>query len=266
VPLALVLGIGPLTRWRHDNPSELLTRLRYAFVAALCIGIPYPAVALGEQSWGAVLGVALAVWVIFTTLQNLRARATQRETWLAGLRALPRGFYGMTLAHVGVAIFIVGVTLTSIYSVERDVKLSPGEAVDLAGYSFRFEGVTHVKGPNYNAARGTVRVAKGDSPVAVLHPEKRVYLVQTNPMTESAIDDGILRDLYVSLGDDVGNGAWSIRAYYKPYIRWIWFGPFLMALGGLLAASDRRYRVMARRERRALAQAFPHGLAAEGRG
>jgi cytochrome c-type biogenesis protein CcmF len=266
VPLALVLGMGPLARWKHSNPSELLTRLRFAFVAALVISIPYPAVALGEQSWGAVLGVGLAVWVIFTTLQNLRARAAHGQTWLAGLRALPRGFYAMTLAHFGVGIFIVGITLTSIYSVERDVKLAPGEAVELAGYSFRFEGVTNVDGPNYKAARGTVRVTRGDGPVAVLHPEKRVYLVQTNPMTESAIDDGLLRDLYVSLGEDLGNGAWSVRAYYKPYIRWIWLGPLLMALGGLLAASDRRYRVLARRGRQALERGVPRGLAAEGRG
>ncbi len=264
VPLALVLGIGPLSRWKHNNPAELLLRLRYAFVTALFISVPFPAVAMGEYSFGAVLGIALAAWVMFTTLQNLRARVAQKETLRAGLAALPRGFYGMTLAHLGVGVFIVGVTLTSIYSAEKDVRLAPGEAVQLAGYSFKFEGVRDTTGPNYTASRGTVRVFHGDDQVALLHPEKRVYRVQTNPMTESAIDVGVLRDLYVSLGEDLGGGAWSVRAYFKPYIRWLWFGPLLMALGGLLAASDRRYRVMARREREALRQGVPHGLVTQG--
>jgi cytochrome c-type biogenesis protein CcmF len=157
----------------------------------------------------------------------------------------------MLLAHCGVAVFIIGVTLVKGYEVERDVRMVPGDTVTLAGYAFRFEGVKDAMGPNYQAARGAVEVSRDGKVMARLAPEKRVYRVQQNAMTEAAIDSGVLRDLYVSLGEPLDGGAWSVRIYYKPFVAWIWAGAAIMALGGLLAVSDRRYRLPVRRTERA---------------
>ncbi|RMD71971.1 MAG: hypothetical protein D6819_00180 [Gammaproteobacteria bacterium] len=249
VPLVFLMGIGPLARWKHENPLHLAMKLRYAFVASLFISIPFPAVFLGAHDWSAVAGVALAVWVLFTAMQNLYAWLCHRS-----LLAIPRGVYGMTFAHLGIGVTLLGIVLSSVYSVEKDVVMHPGETLELGGYAFRLENIEEVPGPNYMATRGTVQVLKEGKAVAVLHPEKRVYRVQANPMTEAAIDAGIFRDIYVALGEPLEDGAWSVRLYVKPFVRWIWMGALFMALGGILAASDRRYRILARRQREALRQ------------
>jgi cytochrome c-type biogenesis protein CcmF len=155
----------------------------------------------------------------------------------------------MVVAHCGVAVFIVGVTLVKGYEVERDLRMAPGDTATVGGYVFRFDGTREVMGPNYRAAQGTVKVSReSGGEIATLHPEKRIYLVQQNAMTEAAITSGPLRDLYVSLGEPVDGGAWSVRIYYKPFVAWIWGGCAIMALGGLLALSDRRYRAVRRRD------------------
>jgi cytochrome c-type biogenesis protein CcmF len=154
----------------------------------------------------------------------------------------------MLLAHLGVAVFIVGVTLVKGYETERDVKMSPGDAVSIGAYTFRFEGTADITGPNYRGVRGTFDVAKNGVSFEKLQPEKRIYNAQGMPMTEAAIDSGILGDLYVSMGEPVGSDAWTVRVYRKPFVTWIWGGCVLMALGGLLALTDRRYRLTARRE------------------
>ena len=151
----------------------------------------------------------------------------------------------MHIAHLGVGIFVVGVTLSSAYSREKDVRMALGDTVTLGGYGFRFEGVSQVPGPNYMATRGTVRIYRGEREVLVLNPEKRQYRSQSSPMTEAAIDAGATRDLYVALGEPAGADAWSLRVYYKPFIQWIWLGALVMGIGGILAASDRRYRLAA---------------------
>jgi cytochrome c-type biogenesis protein CcmF len=161
----------------------------------------------------------------------------------------------MVLGHTGIAVFIVGVTLTSIYSTEKDVRLTPGETYAMGGYEFEFLGVETTKGPNYTAYRGSVVARKDGEKIADMTPEKRIYLVQTMPMTEAAIDAGITRDLFVALGEDLGKGAWSLRLYHKPFVRWLWLGGVFMALGGGLAATDRRYRTLAKRSNAAEAGA-----------
>ncbi|MEN8261161.1 MAG: cytochrome c-type biogenesis CcmF C-terminal domain-containing protein, partial [Pseudomonadota bacterium] len=166
------------------------------------------------------------------------------------LSSVPGGFYGMTLAHTGIAVFVVGITLTSAYSVERDVRMAPGESLELAGYTFRFEGVKETAGANFQANEGRMVVTRDGEPVAILKPQKRVYRVQRMPMTEAAIDAGLTRDLFVALGEPLGGeGAWSLRLYHKPFIRWIWIGALFMAIGGLCAACDRRYRLALLRSR-----------------
>ena len=156
----------------------------------------------------------------------------------------------MLLAHCGVAIFIIGVTLVKGYEHETDVRMNIGDTTTAGGYVFRFDGVVDVDGPNYTASRGYIHVSKNGKEETVMHPEKRVYNVQNMPMTEAAIDTGFLRDLYVSLGEPVSNGAWSVRIYYKPFVDWIWAGAFFMGVGGFLAVSDRRYRLAARKARK----------------
>ena len=244
VPLVIVVGFGMLARWKQDKAAVLWAKVRWPLVAAVVAGLAVPALLLPYFHWGAVLTVTLAVWVTGTVVKAVQERlATGRR-----LVSLPRGFWGMVLGHLGLAVFIVGVGLTSIYSSEKDVSLKPGEAYELGGYLFSFKGVEQARGPNYTASRGTVEITRGGETVTVLEPEKRIYRVQTMPMTEAGIDAGLFRDLFVALGEPTGASAWAVRLYHKPFIRWIWLGALIMAIGGLLAASDRRYRVMARRE------------------
>jgi len=246
-PLLFLIGIGPLARWKQANPMELVRRLRWHFVASIAIALIALAATVGLNSVMVVVGIALALWISATTVENLRARIRSKNNLWTGIRSTSLSFYGMTVAHLGVAVFTVGVTLTSAYSVEKDIKLLPGESHTLSNHVFRFDGVRDVPGPNYRAVEGQITVLKDGRQVATLRSQKRVYLVQQNPMTEAAIDPGLTRDLYVALGDPLDNGAWSVRLYHKPFIRWIWLGCIIMAIGGVLSASDRRYRIMARR-------------------
>jgi cytochrome c-type biogenesis protein CcmF len=198
----------------------------------------------------------MAYWIVASVLtdiwEHVRPAGGVRASVLQRLRLWPRAMVGMSLAHVGVAVFIFGVTMVKSFEVERDVKMDAGDTTEVGGYTFTFRGVRDVPGPNYTAAQGLVVVTRNGREVAQMRPEKRIYRVQQNPMTEAAIDTGLTRDLYVSLGQPDEGQAWVVRVYYKPFVTWIWGGCVLMALGGALAASDRRYRT-ARREQEALA-------------
>jgi len=249
VPVVLLMGIGPIARWKQMSVPELAVRLRWALVASVIIALLLPVV-LGKWSPMVSLGLFMAAWIIFTAFQNLFSKVLRNGlngAWPA-LKSLPRGFYGMFFAHLGVAVFAIGVTMSGGYSVEKDVRMEPGDSVEVGGYQFRFDGVREVAGPNYQAMEGVVEVSKGGKQITVLHPQKRVYLVQRNPMTEAGIDAGVFRHLYVALGEPVSGAAWSLRLYHKPFVQWIWMGPLLMVLGGIVAASDRRYRLAARRQ------------------
>jgi cytochrome c-type biogenesis protein CcmF len=241
LPLVFVLGIGPLTRWKGDSARRIVQLLRVAFVASLVIAA---AIVLVTSGYSPLLlaALAMAIWILAATTQGFLMRVRGKANLWQGLRALPRSFVGMTLAHIGVGIFIIGVAVTTSFGTDRDVRLGAGDSAELAGYRFQFDGVREFPGPNYRAERGEVRVFRGDKQIATMFPEKRFYPIQDQPMTEAAIDIGFTRDLYVALGERLDDGSWGVRLYYKPLIRWIWLGPTLMALGGLLAASDRRYR------------------------
>jgi cytochrome c-type biogenesis protein CcmF len=203
--------------------------------------------------WGAMvaLGVLLAAWVAASGAvqiwEKVRNAAGAASAW-ARLSGVPRATWGMLLAHFGVAVFVVGVTLVKGYESEKDVRMEPGDTVEVGGYTFRFDGVRDATGPNYVAGRAQIPVTRNGKPVTTLYPEKRIYRVQNQPMTEAAIDTGLTRDLYVSLGEAVSDSAWVVRVHHKPFIDWIWGGCLLMALGGALAASDRRYRLAAKRQ------------------
>jgi cytochrome c-type biogenesis protein CcmF len=247
-PAVLLAGIGPLVAWRKGDGAQLVRRLRWTAIVAL-IGALFVPLAFGR--WGALtcVGLLLAFWIFAGTATALvlRFRSQPMALGFAGrLRGLPSAFLGMLLAHAGIGVFIIGVTMVKSFESERDLRMAPGEVAELGGYSFRFEGVRELSGPNYAAARGAVTVLRNGEIIARLAPEKRVYLVQRNPMTEAAINAGVARDLYVSLGESVGGDAWTVRIHVKPFVRWIWIGCLLMAFGGILAASDRRYRAGAR--------------------
>lgn len=249
IPLALLLGVGAMMRWKQDEPMRLLKALGGIFLLSLLIGALLP-VFFSRYEAGAAVGLMLATWIILTSLQGFRLRLLNKKLSLQLFKSIPLSFYGMSIAHIGVAVFIVGITLSSIYSEEKDVRMMPGESFILADYHFVFKGAELIAGENYQAQKGHLMVSKNNQLVATLFPEKRIYRVQKSPMTEAAIDAGIFRDLFVALGEARGeNGAWSLRIYVKPFIRWIWLGALIMALGGLLAATDRRYRIVANKQK-----------------
>ena len=249
-PLVFLMGVGPLARWRQTELPALARRLRWA--AALSVGMALLTGWLaGRISALATLGFLMAWWIVFSLATDLHERLTSAAStpagWLARARQLPRSVFGMMVAHLGIAVFAFGVSMVHTYGIERDLKMEPGDTANVAGYVFTFRGVRDVQGPNYVAARGLVEVTRDGKAVASMQPEKRVYRVQQNPMTEAAIDTGFTRDLYVSLGEPVDEGrAWIVRIYFKPFVDWIWGGCLVMALGGILAASDRRYRAVRR--------------------
>ena len=244
-PAVLLAGIGPLVAWRKGDPAQLMRRLRWIAIVAL-IGALFVPLAFGRWAALTSVGLLLAFWIFAGTLTALVVRYRSKAR-------LTSAFLGMLLAHAGVGVFVIGITLVKSYETERDLRMAPGDTAMLGGYSFRFEGVREVSGPNYAASRASVTVQRDGETIARLSPEKRVYIVQRNPMTEAAIDAGISRDIYVSLGEAVGGNAWTVRIHIKPFIRWIWFGCLMMAFGGLLAAGDRRYRIAARRHEDAAA-------------
>jgi len=248
-PLVFLMGFGPLARWKAAELPDLARRLRWAAVLTVVMALVTGWLA-GRISAMATLGFLMAWWIVFAVATDLSERvrpaSAEVSNLFARLALVPRTMWGMWLAHLGVAAFAFGVSMVNTYGIERDVKMEFGDTVDVAGYVFTYRGVRDVEGPNYVAARGTIDVTRNGKPVATMHPEKRLYRVQQNPMTEAAIDTGFTRDLYVSLGEPVGNSAWVLRVYFKPFVDWIWGGCLLMALGGGLAASDRRYRATGR--------------------
>jgi cytochrome c-type biogenesis protein CcmF len=253
-PAMFLMGIGPIARWKKASLPDLVTRLRWAFVISVLSAIVLPFI-LGGWRWLVSLGLLLAVWIVATVLVNLweRVRVTTGQlSTFQKFRMQSRSYYGMQVAHVGVAVFIVGVTIVTGYQSEQDVRMEPGDVVRAGGYEFKFNGVTNVEGPNYIAGRAEIAVSRNGQEIETMYPEKRNYTASGNVMTETAIDSGIFRHLYISLGEPIGDGGgWSVRVYYKPFVGWIWGGAILMALGGGLALSDRRYALAARKEREA---------------
>jgi cytochrome c-type biogenesis protein CcmF len=246
VPMVFLMGLAPVARWKQASLPDITMRLRWAFAVAAVTALLWP-LTMGKWSALISLGVLMAMWIITTIATSLIQRCKRNNSlgrpWLSGMT---RSYHGMQLAHIGVAVFIIGVTMVNGYQTEKDVRMDVGDTTSVGGYEFRFDGVVETQGPNYRATQGYIQVSKDGREVMLMHPEKRIYNVQTMPMTEAAIDTGLFRDLYVSLGEPVSGGAWSVRIYYKPFVDWIWGGCLLMACGGLLAVSDRRYRIAAK--------------------
>jgi cytochrome c-type biogenesis protein CcmF len=252
-PAMFLMGIGPLARWKKASVPDLVSRLRWAFVVSVLSALTLPFL-FGQWKWLVSLGLMLAIWIVTTVIVNVweRVRVTSGQlTTFQKLRTQSRSYYGMHVAHLGVAVFVVGVTMVTGYQLEQDVHMKRGDTVSAGGYEFKFNGTTNINGPNYVAARAEVIVSRNGQEIERMYPEKRNYNASGNVMTETAIDSGIFRHLYISLGEPTGAGAWSVRVYYKPFVGWIWGGAVLMALGGGIALSDRRYALAARKEREA---------------
>ena len=255
--LMLALGVGVLVRWKNTPVKWLIGMLTPVLITSAVLG-GLGSMLFGDFHWAVLAVCMLAGWVVSAGVRDILDK-TRHKGLLKGLRSLAPSYWGMQLAHFGLVVCALGVVLTSQQSDERDLRLAPGESLQLGGYSFVFDGAKHFEGPNFTSDKGTIRVFEGDKQVATLYPEKRLYTVQQMPMTEAGIDAGFTRDLYVALGEPLENGAWAVRVHIKPFVRWIWLGALMMSLGGVLSVSDKRYRVKVRtRVREAL------GLAQQG--
>ena len=246
--LMLFLGVGPMSRWKKTSTEYLVKQVSRVVVVSLMIGVVLPLIILLEFSLAATVCVALASWIVLTIGKDLTNKIANKASVWSGLYALPLSYLGMMLAHTGIAVMLIGAGLTSYFSLERSVLLGPGEKVEIGSYAYIFNGHEEIRGPNYVGNRANISVLKNGNEIETLFPERRIYLATGTPSTEMAIDAGFLRDLFVTLGEQKEGGAWSMTVYVKPFIRWIWLGAIFMALGGIIAAADKRYRLLRRRE------------------
>jgi cytochrome c-type biogenesis protein CcmF len=239
VVLSLALGVGPSARWKRTSVEYLLRKLGAVFAASLVIGVALPLLISGVFRWQIAMGSAIALWIVGSHLQDLWQQSGGR---LAGLRRLTAGYVGMTIAHIGFAVTLIGIVVTSHSSIERDVRLTNGASTQLGALTVTLVGVDQVRGPNYLADRASVRIDGDRGTSYVMHPEKRRYMSGGNIMTEAAIEPGVTRDVYVAMGEPLAEGGWTLRLHYKPMVRWVWVGALFMALGGVIAVTDARYR------------------------
>ena len=252
LPILAVVGMGATLNWKRDNLSKqknaMIAAAAISFVVAIVFTLLPVSPMANEFRIGGFLALLLSVWVVSSTVAGIVLRLRNRKNKLVAISHTPAAFWGMSLAHTGIAVFTLGVAITSLHSVQEDIRMVPGDTHNIAHYQFNLTSIDEVRGPNYSAARGVFDVTTEGEPVTTLFAEKRVYDVRRESMTEAGIDGGLTRDLFVALGEPLGDGAWSVRLYYKPYIRWIWLGTVIMSLGALLAAVDKRYRLATRKK------------------
>ena len=245
--LVLAMGVGANLQWKRQATGSLRSLLKAPILISPVLAVLWLLLAGWSLKIASLLGLTVALWLILFTLQDVWKKSAHSRGRRAGLGRMKPSYWGMVIAHLGIAVLAIGITLTSNYSDQRDVRLVTGERIQVAGYEFLFQGIEQVRGPNYIAQQGSFDVFKTADgvdvkPFATLKPEKRRYLATGNMMTEADIDGGLFRDLYVALGEPLGDGAWSVRVYVKPFIRWIWLGAMMIALGGVIAVLDKRYR------------------------
>ncbi len=248
MPLAALASLGAIARWKRDEFVRLMKRLWIVLAVCMVLGLGLPLLSDGPYQWLAAVGLTLAAWTASSTVYGLLDRVKYRQSKIRALINQPRSIWGMSIAHFGIAVFVVGVTMVSLYEQEKDIKMNSGDTYELGGYQFVFSGVSRGAVDNYITDMGKFDAFRNGKHVATIYPEKRHYPIQSDPLTEAGISPGLFRDLYVSLGEPLDeNGAWSVRVHVKPFIRWIWLGAIFMAIGAFIAASDKRYRKLARR-------------------
>jgi len=242
--MALVVGIGPSSQWKRSQPAAWARPLIAAFVSSVVLGFIIPQWFGDGMHIGATIGVLLAAWIVLSSVVSLRSKVRNAPTLVKGLRRLTPSYYGMLIAHIGFAASVLGVAMVTSFNDEQDIRMEVGERTKSAfSYEVSFDAMQAITGPNYQGQRGTFSLWQGEELIAELHPEKRRYHARSSQvMTEAAIDAGLMRDVYIALGEPVGKDAWAVRIHVKPFVRWIWLGAILMAIGGLLAICDKRYR------------------------
>ena len=240
LPVLFLMVVGSFARWKSDSLAELSQKLRPIAIVSVLLGCSAPFLA-GHWSALVALGLTLAIWIVLASIVQMARQIKDTVNW----KSTPISFWGMHVAHIGIAVCVVGITMVKGYETEKDVRMTIGDTVEVGGYTFRLTGINEKAGPNYNADVGTVELIQGGQVLKTLYPEKRTYFSSTMPMTEAAIDSGFIRDVYVSLGEKLESTdkpAWAMRVYHKPFVPWIWVGCLFMAVGGAMAALDKRYR------------------------
>ncbi len=258
-PLVALIGLASIVGWKQARFAEVMRRIRWPLLVSVLVGLALPWLLQRQTELIAICGSILGLWAMIMAFEEPWRRWRARRT--AGLVQIPRSIWGMTLAHFGIGIWVLGVTFVSLYSIERDVRLGPGQSTQLGDYTFELLRVEPFTGPNYDADRALVAISRDGKPISVLLPEKRLYRAQGSVMTDASVDHNPMRDLYVALAERLDNGDWAMRVYYKPMMRLVWFGGLLMALGGALAATDRRYRLARVVETQAAKTSAPGGAA-----
>ncbi|WP_288320092.1 heme lyase CcmF/NrfE family subunit [Haemophilus parahaemolyticus] len=246
VPFAFILGIGPLVKWRRDQISAIRTPVMISLVMMIALGFGLPYLVGNRITATSVMGVMMSAIIVILSLYEMHTRATHRHSFLTGIFKLSRSHWGMVFAHLGVAMTVFGIAMSHNFSIEKDVRMREGDSVQILDYNFTFKGLKITDGANYQGGTAEIEITRNGKQEAILHAEKRFYNVSKMGMTEAAIDWGFSRDLYAALGEQLDDGSWGLRLYYKPFIRWIWLGGLFMALGGLLCMLDKRYRIRVR--------------------
>ena len=249
VPFAFILGIGPLVKWRRDQISAIRTPVMISLVMMIALGFGLPYLVGNRITATSVMGVMMSAIIVILSLYEMHTRATHRHSFLTGMLKLSRSHWGMVFAHLGVAMTVFGIAMSHNFSIEKDVRMREGDSVQILDYNFTFKGLKITDGANYQGGTADIEITRNGKPEATLHAEKRFYNVSKMGMTEAAIDWGFTRDLYAALGEQIDDGSWGLRLYYKPFIRWIWLGGVFMALGGLLCMLDKRYRIRVKEEK-----------------
>ncbi len=241
--LMSVMAVGPLLNWKTSKHKLLINRLVAPAIACIVLGIVLPFIYSGEFNTGIMLVGIIGFWVLGTTLTDIYNKTRNAKNLLQGAMKLKPSYWGMIVAHIGMVVTAFGVVFVSQYDAQQDLRMEPGDSTTLAHYEFVFEGAVGAKGPNYIADVATVKVLQNGQHYTTLYPERRRYFSSDQIMTEAAIDAGLMRDLFVALGEHRGGDAWALRIQVKPMVRWLWLGALLMSLGGFIAVLDKRYRI-----------------------
>ena len=247
LPMIVLMGIAPYISWKRSNKisAAIPKWLTAAFVALLLAGLGTFSLSNQYQqdfSWVAFITLAVSLWLIASTALHMLSKAKHQQGLLAGFKRLSVSYWAMVIAHTGIAVAAIGIGLTSVYEQQKDVRMLLGDDISVSGYRYQLTAINTFEGPNFSGTRGDITVFDGDTVITVLQPEKRFYYAARNVMTEAAIDPSLTRDLYVALGEELGEGAWAVRVHVKPFVRCIWLGALMMAFGGFLAVTDKRYR------------------------
>jgi cytochrome c-type biogenesis protein CcmF len=240
--LCLLMAFGPLANWKRTNVQQILKLLWKPWAISLVFALVFPWLYRDEYEFSAAIAVFISSWITTALVADFFYRLRNADTFINGLKKISLSYYAMVVAHLGIAVTLIGISLTTIYSIERDLRIEEHKVVDMLGYEFTLQSLQKVKGPNYIADEAFITVTYKGKALNDMHPQKRKYYARGNMMTEVALDTGLFRDIYVAMGEPVADNAWAVRVHVKPFVRWIWLGALMMAFGAVLAVADKRYR------------------------